>query len=175
MVPLLRSGEARCFCAHCGTPLFFDVPEADFINITLGSLDDPTTVKPVEQANLDSKMPWFAELDRLPVEDGRPVRTGWQGRREPASISIPTTTQQTGRWTGPNIRDRPMTDLRSLYPKSSRSRRIPRRRRWPCDLLRAGRHKGAKPAVFLHGGPGGGINANQRRIFDPRTLRRDPV
>ncbi|WP_027486052.1 prolyl aminopeptidase [Allorhizobium undicola] len=27
--------------------------------------------------------------------------------------------------------------------------------------------KGAKPAVFLHGGPGGGINANQRRVFDP--------
>nr|CAD6419796.1 prolyl aminopeptidase [Rhizobium sp. Q54] len=27
--------------------------------------------------------------------------------------------------------------------------------------------KGAKPAVFLHGGPGGGINPNQRRLFDP--------
>ncbi|MVA26605.1 prolyl aminopeptidase [Agrobacterium vitis] len=27
--------------------------------------------------------------------------------------------------------------------------------------------KGAKPAVFLHGGPGGGINPNQRRMFDP--------
>ncbi|MDP3525901.1 MAG: prolyl aminopeptidase [Hoeflea sp.] len=28
--------------------------------------------------------------------------------------------------------------------------------------------KGAKPAVFLHGGPGGGINPNQRRLFDPK-------
>ena len=27
---------------------------------------------------------------------------------------------------------------------------------------------GAKPAVFLHGGPGGGINPSQRRVFDPR-------
>ena len=27
--------------------------------------------------------------------------------------------------------------------------------------------KGAKPAVFLHGGPGGGINPTQRRLFDP--------
>jgi proline iminopeptidase len=26
---------------------------------------------------------------------------------------------------------------------------------------------GAKPAVFLHGGPGGGLNSNQRRVFDP--------
>ncbi|MGD9914888.1 MAG: prolyl aminopeptidase [Rhizobiaceae bacterium] len=28
--------------------------------------------------------------------------------------------------------------------------------------------KGAKPAVFLHGGPGGGISPKQRRLFDPK-------
>jgi proline iminopeptidase len=27
--------------------------------------------------------------------------------------------------------------------------------------------RGAKPAVFLHGGPGGGISPSQRRLFDP--------
>jgi len=27
--------------------------------------------------------------------------------------------------------------------------------------------RGAKPAVFLHGGPGGGISPNHRRLFDP--------
>lgn len=27
--------------------------------------------------------------------------------------------------------------------------------------------KGAKPAVFLHGGPGGGCTPAQRRMFDP--------
>jgi proline iminopeptidase len=27
--------------------------------------------------------------------------------------------------------------------------------------------RGAKPAVFLHGGPGGGLSPNQRRCFDP--------
>lgn len=26
---------------------------------------------------------------------------------------------------------------------------------------------GAKPAVYLHGGPGGGMSPNQRRVFDP--------
>src|SRR6187399_593745 len=26
---------------------------------------------------------------------------------------------------------------------------------------------GAKPAVYLHGGPGGGMSATQRRVFDP--------
>jgi proline iminopeptidase len=28
--------------------------------------------------------------------------------------------------------------------------------------------KGAKPAVFLHGGPGGGTSPKQRRVFDPK-------
>ncbi len=28
---------------------------------------------------------------------------------------------------------------------------------------------GAKPAVFLHGGPGGGISAKHRRLFDPQA------
>ncbi|MGN6144446.1 MAG: prolyl aminopeptidase [Mesorhizobium sp.] len=28
--------------------------------------------------------------------------------------------------------------------------------------------KGAKPAVFLHGGPGGGVSPKQRRQFDPK-------
>lgn len=27
--------------------------------------------------------------------------------------------------------------------------------------------RGAKPAVFLHGGPGGGLSPSQRRVFDP--------
>ena len=27
--------------------------------------------------------------------------------------------------------------------------------------------RGAKPAVFLHGGPGGGISSDHRRLFDP--------
>jgi proline iminopeptidase len=28
-----------------------------------------------------------------------------------------------------------------------------------------------KPAVFLHGGPGGGCNANHRRLFDPARYK----
>ena len=58
----------RGFCAECGTPLFYDSPEADFINITLGSLDDPQSVKPVAQSNMGSRMRWFHDLDALPVE-----------------------------------------------------------------------------------------------------------
>lgn len=68
----------RGFCGRCGTPLFYDMPGADFINITLGSLDDPERIKPEAQSNLTGKMHWFGELDRLPVEpepatDDRPA------------------------------------------------------------------------------------------------------
>lgn len=58
----------RGFCGRCGTPLFYDMPEAGFINITLGSLDDPQRVKPEAQSNPATKMRWFDQLDGLPVE-----------------------------------------------------------------------------------------------------------
>lgn len=61
MVPVVRSRAAR-FCGRCGTPLFYDMPDADFINITLGSLDEPELIKPEAQSNLDSKMHWFGSL-----------------------------------------------------------------------------------------------------------------
>jgi hypothetical protein len=54
----------RGFCAECGTPLFYD-GGADHISITLGSLDEPESVKPEMQTNLARKMPWFGELDAL--------------------------------------------------------------------------------------------------------------
>ncbi|MBS0258700.1 MAG: GFA family protein [Proteobacteria bacterium] len=58
----------RGFCGRCGTPLFYDMPGADFINITLGSLDEPQRVRPEAQSNLAGKMHWFSSLDGLPVE-----------------------------------------------------------------------------------------------------------
>ena len=58
----------RGFCGACGTPLFYDIPEADFINIALGSLDDPDAVRPVMQSSTGRRMSWFHALDGLPVE-----------------------------------------------------------------------------------------------------------
>lgn len=60
-----------------------------------------------------------------------------------------------------------MNELRTLYPEIE-----------PFEtgmldvgdghtLLGALRHQGAKPAVFLHGGPGGTISPKHRRLFDP--------
>lgn len=62
----------------------------------------------------------------------------------------------------------PMTELRSFYPEIEP---------FETGFLDVGDGhviywervgtKGAKPAVFLHGGPGGGITPAQRRVFDP--------
>ncbi|HPF23738.1 MAG TPA: prolyl aminopeptidase [Hyphomonas sp.] len=61
-----------------------------------------------------------------------------------------------------------MTDLRTLYPEIE-----PFETGWldtgdghRVYWERCGT-KGAKPAVFLHGGPGGGFSAKHRRLFDP--------
>ena len=61
-----------------------------------------------------------------------------------------------------------MTDLRTLYPEITP---------YETGFLDVGDGHtiywervgtpGAKPAVFLHGGPGGGTNPSQRRVFDP--------
>ncbi|NTJ63860.1 GFA family protein [Agrobacterium rhizogenes] len=58
----------RGFCGTCGTPLFYDVPGTDSINVTLGSLDEPALIQPVAQSNRAAKMPWFHVLDTLPME-----------------------------------------------------------------------------------------------------------
>lgn len=58
----------RGFCPSCGTPLFYDIPDLDFINVTLGSLDDPQCILPEAQSNLSNRMGWFSHLDTLPIE-----------------------------------------------------------------------------------------------------------
>jgi hypothetical protein len=59
----------RGFCRQCGTPLFYDMPAEGFINIVLGALDDPEDVRPQSQTGVESRVPWFAHLVRLPERE----------------------------------------------------------------------------------------------------------
>lgn len=61
-----------------------------------------------------------------------------------------------------------MTELRTLYPPIDpyETGMVDVGDGHSIYYERSGTH-GAKPAVFLHGGPGGGISANHRRLFHP--------
>ena len=62
-----------------------------------------------------------------------------------------------------------MTELRTLYPEieAYASGHLDVGDGHVIYWERSGT-KGAKPAVFLHGGPGGGFSPSHRRLFDPR-------
>ncbi len=61
-----------------------------------------------------------------------------------------------------------MTNLRALYPaiEPYETGHLEVGDGHCIHYERAGT-RGAKPAVFLHGGPGGGISPEHRRLFDP--------
>ncbi|WP_421723099.1 GFA family protein [Bauldia sp.] len=56
----------RGFCRDCGTPLTYDYVAADQINVSIGSLDDPSIARPVIQYGLEGRLPWVGDLDGLP-------------------------------------------------------------------------------------------------------------
>ncbi|HRK17619.1 MAG TPA: GFA family protein [Hyphomicrobiaceae bacterium] len=75
---IFRSSELveRGFCRNCGTPLTFRYVNTDRINITLGSLDDPTAVPPIRQYGVEGRMPFMGEIADLPgtkTEDDVPA------------------------------------------------------------------------------------------------------
>jgi hypothetical protein len=65
---IFKSSEAveRRFCRDCGTPLSFSYHGSDHISVSIGSLDQPTKVKPANQYGIESRLPYFAELHTLP-------------------------------------------------------------------------------------------------------------
>lgn len=55
----------RGFCSACGTPLTFAHKGADYLDISIGSLDRPERVRPEIQIGIEGRIPWTAELPRL--------------------------------------------------------------------------------------------------------------
>ena len=64
-----RSSEIaeRGFCAVCGTPLTYRLVGRDGVSVTIGSLDRPAEVAPMQQIGVESALPWFADLAALPA------------------------------------------------------------------------------------------------------------
>jgi hypothetical protein len=70
-IGVFRSSDLaeRGFCRDCGTPLSFQYIGSEKIEISIGSLDDPTDVQPVIQFRTESRLPWFAGLAGLPERE----------------------------------------------------------------------------------------------------------
>ena len=57
----------RSFCPRCGTPLSYANDDADDeIDITIGSLDAPELMPPLDHSWVSAKLPWLKLCDGLP-------------------------------------------------------------------------------------------------------------
>ena len=56
----------RGFCSNCGTPLSFESDGAKHLNVTIGSLDHPEFVPPIDQDGMEGQLPYFDALHELP-------------------------------------------------------------------------------------------------------------
>jgi hypothetical protein len=71
----------RHYCAACGTPLTFGYHHKPWIDVTIGSLDEPQRVPPVRQYGTESRLPWYvaSTIDHLPAQatevtlEGKPL------------------------------------------------------------------------------------------------------
>jgi hypothetical protein len=59
--------SSRGFCQKCGTPMSFMTAGEDSIEIAMGTFDKAELVGPlVEQIGVESRLPWFFGMERLP-------------------------------------------------------------------------------------------------------------
>ncbi|HEY0469412.1 MAG TPA: GFA family protein [Polyangiaceae bacterium] len=57
----------RSFCPRCGTPLTYANDAADDeIDITIGSLDEPERMPPLDHSRVSAQLPWLKLCDGLP-------------------------------------------------------------------------------------------------------------
>jgi hypothetical protein len=58
----------RGFCAACGTPLTYEAHDSDYMDLTVGSFDDPWRFRPTEHAGVESWHQAWLDTSGLPVE-----------------------------------------------------------------------------------------------------------
>ena len=62
------AGRLRSFCPQCGTPLTFLMdPDANEVDVTVGSFDQPALVTPEDHTWIEDRLPWVHLTDELPA------------------------------------------------------------------------------------------------------------
>lgn len=61
----------RGFCPICGSPLFLQYDDSEFIRVTAGTLDHPDRIMPAGHYGIESRLPWADCGTGLPEEETR--------------------------------------------------------------------------------------------------------
>jgi hypothetical protein len=61
----------RTHCAACGTPLSLAYDARDDIALTVGSMDDPGSVRPTHHYGIEGRLPWADIGEELPAKATR--------------------------------------------------------------------------------------------------------
>ena len=67
-VDLRELERRRAERSACGTPLTYHRVESGSIAVTIGSLDAPEAVRPIEQFGIESELSWISGLRALPAK-----------------------------------------------------------------------------------------------------------
>jgi hypothetical protein len=71
----------RGFCSHCGTPLSFEFPDGESIDLSIGSLDDPAAFKPTMHWSIETRIGGWHADDGLPgrrLDANEPINKRWR-------------------------------------------------------------------------------------------------
>lgn len=74
--PIARRG----FCSVCGTPLTFEFPDSETMDLTIGAFDDPARFRPVHNYAAESILSAWQDTSHLPghrSEDNQSVAERW--------------------------------------------------------------------------------------------------
>jgi hypothetical protein len=58
----------RSFCGQCGTPLTFEYLASDYLDLSVGSFDDPSALKPVSHFAVETRVATWHVPDGLPEQ-----------------------------------------------------------------------------------------------------------
>jgi len=74
---------ARGFCAACGTPLTYEGINADKIEITICSLDNPSAVAPMRAYGIEGRVAWLDRIEALPAIETEEAYAGLVNHQHP--------------------------------------------------------------------------------------------
>jgi hypothetical protein len=71
----------RAFCGHCGTPLSFEFHDSENMDLSIGSLDEPSQMKPTEHWAVESRIAAWHVPDGLPehrLDENERIMKRWK-------------------------------------------------------------------------------------------------